>query len=86
MGAILSSLGVAVDAIIKAAWTIFTTLVSLVATLVVTFFDIIYDIVCCKCFGDRAQGKRTGTHIYKFGKKKVDPEDNAEPTAPAPAN
>ena len=35
--------------------------------IIVTIFDIIFDILCCNCFGGRT--KRTGTHSYRFGRR-----------------
>ena len=34
--------------------------------IIVTIFDIIFDIICCNCFGGRQV--RTGTHVYRFGR------------------
>lgn len=33
--------------------------------IIVTIFDVIFDILCCNCFGGRT--RRTGTHRYRFG-------------------
>ncbi|KAI0699391.1 hypothetical protein C8T65DRAFT_302635 [Cerioporus squamosus] len=33
--------------------------------IIVTIFDVIFDIICCNCFGGRT--RRTGTHRYRFG-------------------
>lgn len=35
--------------------------------IIVTIFDIIFDILCCNCFGGRT--RRTGTHRYRFGRR-----------------
>lgn len=34
--------------------------------IIVTIFDVIFDILCCNCFGGRT--RRTGTHSYRFGR------------------
>lgn len=44
---------------------LYSTLIINFEQIIVTIFDVIFDIICCNCFGGRT--RRTGTHRYRFG-------------------
>ncbi|KAK7682046.1 hypothetical protein QCA50_015010 [Cerrena zonata] len=67
MGAIVSAVANVVEALISAVANVLLIVVSTLVTIIVSVLDVIIDILCCNCFGGRSF--RTGTHVYKFGKR-----------------
>jgi len=62
MGAIISSIGYGINAVISAIASVIETIVAAIVAVFVAIFDVIYDILCCRCFGGRSP--RTGSRTY----------------------
>ncbi|KAJ4483242.1 hypothetical protein J3R30DRAFT_3447162 [Lentinula aciculospora] len=60
MGAIFSSIGAAINSVISAIAGVIMAIVGAITMVIVTIFDVILDILCCRCFGSRRTGMRTG--------------------------
>jgi len=72
MGSIFSAIGRLVDAIISAVTTIIMAILGAITTIFITIFDLIADILCCRC-GERRRyilkTRREGAASAKTAKK-----------------
>ncbi|KAL1735810.1 hypothetical protein EV714DRAFT_267359 [Schizophyllum commune] len=62
-GSVFSAIGAGLNSIISAIASVFMAIVSAITAVIVTIFDLIMDIICCRCFTGR---RRVGTR-RRFG-------------------
>ncbi|EGO03370.1 hypothetical protein SERLA73DRAFT_174841 [Serpula lacrymans var. lacrymans S7.3] len=67
MGSIISAIGHGIEVVIMAVAGLIMAIVGAVTTIIVTIFDVILDILCCRCFGSRRSGMRTGRRGRRGG-------------------
>ncbi|KAG2146902.1 uncharacterized protein EDB93DRAFT_1147988 [Suillus bovinus] len=66
-GSIFSAIGRGINAIIFGIADVLMIIVGAITTVIVTIFDVITDILCCRCCGSRRSSRRTGRSLRRRG-------------------